>query len=425
MLSNKRLSANGSIRILQSLVVCVACGAVLFLFTACSGCGPTDRGGVEGSDLVLDYKSVTYARGFCFAQDGEGRRNLLILSSSAEPTDGSDALKGDDAAAVTSLRKGGPFERASLRYVMGDSLYVSDTLVVFPGSVRRIVAMSTTHLPMLDVVGVSDRLVGVSGSQYVSDTCVRGRVERGEVIDVGMDAQLNYEVLLSLKPDIVLAYAVPGTANPVLDRIRGAGIPVLMVGEFLESHPLARAEWVKAIGFVAGTDSTAFTFFEGVASRYEGIRARVDWSGTSPSVLFNVPWKESWWVPGSTGFLCRLLEDAGGHCPSAEGIAGSASATVNYERMLEYGMTADFWFHPGVMGSVEEVKALDGAFGQFPSVMEGRVYNNTARMGVGGGNDFFERGVVEPDVILRDMATILGTLPGSSPDSLVYYIHLQ
>ena len=35
-----------------------------------------------------------------------------------------------------------------------------------------------------------------------------------------------------------------------------------------------------------------------------------------------------------------------------------------------------------------------------------RIYNNTLRMNPGGGNDFYERGAVRPDLVLNDLKNI-------------------
>ena len=57
-------------------------------------------------------------------------------------------------------------------------------------------------------------------------------------------------------------------------------------------------------------------------------------------------------------------------------------------------------------------------------VKAGRVYNNNARMNPHGGNDFWEQGVVEPDVALSDLIRILH--PDLLPDhQLVYHRLLE
>jgi iron complex transport system substrate-binding protein len=53
------------------------------------------------------------------------------------------------------------------------------------------------------------------------------------------------------------------------------------------------------------------------------------------------------------------------------------------------------------------------------SVVErGEVYNNNRRRSEGGGSDFWESAIVQPDVVLQDLVTIL-----QGGDKELYYHH--
>ena len=45
-------------------------------------------------------------------------------------------------------------------------------------------------------------------------------------------------------------------------------------------------------------------------------------------------------------------------------------------------------------------------FAKMPCVQRGKVYNCDKRRVTGGGNDYWESGVVQPDVVLRDLIKI-------------------
>ncbi len=57
---------------------------------------------------------------------------------------------------------------------------------VMRGDARRIVAMSSTHVAMLDALGALDRVVGVSGRRFISNK--RLEAMGGSVVDVGAEA---------------------------------------------------------------------------------------------------------------------------------------------------------------------------------------------------------------------------------------------
>ena len=66
------------------------------------------------------------------------------------------------------------------------------------GDAERIVCMSSTHIAMLDAIGETGRVVGVSGIDYISNPDIQAR--RDSVGDVGYEGNINYELLLSLDP---------------------------------------------------------------------------------------------------------------------------------------------------------------------------------------------------------------------------------
>ncbi len=76
------------------------------------------------------------------------------------------------------------------------------------GDAKRIVAMSSTHIAMLDAIGEVGRVAGVSGIDYISNPDIQAR--RDSIGDVGYEGNINYELLLSLDPDLVLLYGVNG-----------------------------------------------------------------------------------------------------------------------------------------------------------------------------------------------------------------------
>lgn len=76
---------------------------------------------------------------------------------------------------------------------------------VLEGDAQRIVAMSSTHIAMLDAIGETARVVGVSGLDYISNPDIQAR--RDSIGDVGYEGNINYELLLSLDPDLVLLSA--------------------------------------------------------------------------------------------------------------------------------------------------------------------------------------------------------------------------
>ena len=85
--------------------------------------------------------------------------------------------------------------------------------VIIPAGAKRIVCMSSTYIAMLDAINQVDRVVGVSGMNYVSNPYVLAHKET--IKDMG--AEINYELLVGLAPDLVLLYGIGDAQSTVAD----------------------------------------------------------------------------------------------------------------------------------------------------------------------------------------------------------------
>ena len=68
---------------------------------------------------------------------------------------------------------------------------------------------------------------------------------------------------------------------------------------------------------------------------------------------------------------------------------------------------ADFWINCGSVNTISELLQTDSRFSAFNQVQKKTIFNNNLKMSPGGGNDYWEQGVVRPDLILSDLVKIL------------------
>ncbi|MBO4340899.1 MAG: ABC transporter substrate-binding protein [Bacteroidales bacterium] len=113
------------------------------------------------------------------------------------------------------------------------------------GPLESVVCMSSSYVGYLDAIGAADAVKGVSGLKFIGTPGV-------DAVEVGYDAALDYEAILRLKPDLFITYTVSSAKPPYLAKLCELGIPVVILSEHLESHPLARAEYVKLFGALTG-----------------------------------------------------------------------------------------------------------------------------------------------------------------------------
>ena len=283
---------------------------------------------------------------------------------------------------------------------------VADTMW-FSSPMDRLICMSSSHVAALSAIGADSVVVAVSGLRYISDP----DIVRNGVADIGYDAALDYEAILTLEPDLLVTYAVTGAEPAYVEKLRSLGVRTLVLHDHLEQHPLARAEYVRLFGALTGLMEVADSVYAGVRDRYLELAATVD-RAHSAKVLINVPYGDAWYIPGQDGYMSQLVRDAGGEViGAAEGT--SASSVISLEQAYEYSLEADLWLNPGSCRTREELGAAHHMFPRFgPLANDLPIYNNIRCVNEGGGNDFWEQGAVRPDLVLEDMISIMNHAKG-------------
>ena len=271
--------------------------------------------------------------------------------------------------------------------------------------VKRVICLSTTHIGFLDALGEVASIVGLSGTNYLTNPEVKKGVTENHIREVGYEQGLNYEMILQLKPDVVFAYGVGAEINTQINKLHDLGIPVVLVGEYLEQSPLAKAEWLKFFGAFFEKEVVADSSFEKIRSNYQAIKSIASKVQERPTVLTGLPFKDTWWIAGGQSNLAVLIEDAGGKFLWRENSSKEAFP-VSLEEVFMRAANADFWINCGSVNNKSELLAFDSRYSDLPAVKNQRIYNNNLRAVPGGGNDYWESGVVHPELVLADLVKI-------------------
>jgi iron complex transport system substrate-binding protein len=280
---------------------------------------------------------------------------------------------------------------------------------------------------MLEAVGCSDRIVGLSGCKYIYSPTISQAIECGQIRDVGYDANFDLERIVMLEPDVILLYGVAGKAEKITNKLKDIGIPYIYIGDYLESSPLGRAEWVVALATLCGVEEEGKAFFAEVEKRYNDLCSQVDSIEKRPRVMFNLPYRDTWFMPSHNSYMVRLIEDAGGEYvlrrKTGDERRENSSIPISLEEALEYAMQSDFWLNLGYLYSKADLGSVAPHFTNVDAVRLGHLYNNTKRTNGYGGSDFWESGAVRPDLILEDLVKILHH--EAQTDELYYYRKLE
>lgn len=331
--------------------------------------------------------------------------------------------KIDDSSNVAIISKNpwqGAKDVTTRFYIIKDGLkhpHISDKII---NSAERIVCMSSTHVAMLDALEATDKIVAVSGKQYISNPKVR---DNPAVSEIGYEGNIDYEVLMASQPDLILLFAVNG-ASTMEPKLKELGIPYLYVGDYLEEDPLGKAEWIVALAEIIGEREKGMDIFRNISANYERLRHQIkeEVDLSRPKIMVNAPFMDSWFIPSKDSYVARMIEDAGGDYIYKKN-SGNSSVPIDMEEALKLVSEADFWINIGTVKTAEELKANFPKFKDTRCVINGKIFNNNYLSSPGGGNDSYESGVVNPDVMLRDVVKIFH--PHLVEEDFVYYHQLK
>jgi len=294
---------------------------------------------------------------------------------------------------------------------------------VIPIPVKTIIGMSSMHIALADFVGVADRITGLGSLQYVTSPNVRRNIKAGKIAQVGLDGNMNNEMILTMHPDVLMDMGNPDASFGRYKTLTDAGVPVLLNVEWLETSPLGRAEWVKLMGALVNKEELVNKKFDSLALAYERLAQRAKQAAVKPSVIIGLPFKGTWFVPAGESYMAQFLRDAGATYRWSDS-KGVGSLSLNFEAVAPEALTADYWLNVGYVDTKADIVAKDQRYASFKPFKTGQVYNYNKLVNDIGSNDYWESGAVNPQVILADLVRILH--PELLPDhSLTYYKQLN
>ena len=93
------------------------------------------------------------------------------------------------------------------------------------------------------------------------------------------------------------------------------------------------------------------------------------------------------------------------------------------EEAAQLTTKADIWLNVEGVSSLQDLRNQYPKFANMPCVLRGEIYSSDKRRVLGGGNDYWESGVVQPDVVLRDLIKIFH--PELISEEFVYYRKIE
>lgn len=187
----------------------------------------------------------------------------------------------------------------------GDKLKLADTA-------QRIISLSPNTTEILFHIGAGEKIVGADEySNYPK--------QANDILRVNNHAAVNYELILSLKPDVVIAWQ-SGNGEKIISRIRELGIPVFVV----ETGNLQDIPYLyRRLGQLSGYEKQSNIQAEKFSSRLNQLRKT--FSSREEIRLFYQIWNEPLMTLNGDHMVTDIIELCGG-----VNIFSDAAALVPY-----------------------------------------------------------------------------------------------
>ncbi|MGB1384338.1 MAG: ABC transporter substrate-binding protein [Flavobacteriales bacterium] len=347
-------------------------GAALCCVGMLLGCG---RSKPECHGDHVQFVAPAYAEGFVWWSGGEGEETTLCIR---QPRTG--------AWLATVSRSERPPRELTEHLATGvPHVQLQEE--------SRGVTTSTTHVHLLDAAGALGTWRGCTSLAYLRDERVLELADAQGVADVKGDGGLNAEAMAVAAPTWVLV----SPAYELDDR----GWPLIPVTEYLEPHPLGRAEWMVALSWLAGDSVRGVHAFDAVKQTYEALV--VDVPSVRKRVFTGSVADGVWHAPGKDSFVAKWIEDAGGTYALGQ-TDSEANVELGMESLLQTASGTDAWVvvtHSPSGFDAEKLKAMDPRHEDLLGVAKEVWVCNTAEV------DYFGSMVAHPEQVLQDLRDMM------------------
>lgn len=279
--------------------------------------------------------------------------------------------------------------------------------------IQNSVLDSEVYAGVLEELDSQNAIKGMFDAGFVTSPELKGRIERGEISNLGSPALPDTEKITALQPDAIFISYFEGMQTQSLEK---GGAPIIKMYDLQESEPLARAEWIKFIGRLAGKGEEADRIFRKVAEDYDAVKvANAERPESNrQKVLTEIMYEGMWNVAGGNSYQAALIKDAGGRY-FKENDDSKTTLMLIPEQVLKEGHDADVWLIR-YYGNGEELKNIllsDPVYSEIKAFKDKNIYfSDTSVSGL------FREFPFHPERILNDYSIILSR---GTDDSLKYF----
>ena len=221
---------------------------------------------------------------------------------------------------------------------LSSQTFADGTVIRTP--IERAAVFTTVHCALLTELGLGSKIVGVADAKYIKVPYIQQQIEAGCIVDCGNGLNPVVEIIMDVKPEVIMLSPFENSGG--YGKTEEIGIPLIECAEYMETSPLARAEWMRFYGLLFGVGDKADHLFQQVDSSYTALKQQAEKAGEGRSVIVDKVTGSVWYMPGGRSTIGQMLQDAGANYPWATD-EQSGSLALPFEAVLEKGGEADVW----------------------------------------------------------------------------------
>ena len=316
-----------------------------------------------------------------------------------------------------------------------DSPSVSHSVSLSEIHPERIALLSTTHSYFINALDGMKNVCGVTYADRIQLANLQEQIQNGRTQNLTKNGDINQEDLLMLNPTVL--FSVP--FEPTDYRSKLPGCVVIPTSEYLEEHPLGKAEWLCVFGYVLRKDVLARELFLEIEKEYldsakdstkdstkdsskdsskdvsqepsvnscatsckASCATSCEASRPRPKVFFATNNGSDWTVANNQSYWAILLKDAGAEYVGATDEKGNLN--FDKERMLFALNEADAYgelvYFPNT--SNVSLSKLHPEFIQTVPFQHKNIFICNA-----ADNGFFDKALLEPHLLLQELKQVL------------------
>ena len=267
---------------------------------------------------------------------------------------------------------------------------------------QRAVVFTTVHSALLVTLGCQERIAGVADLKYIKIPYVQQQVKAGRIVDCGDGLSPVVEKIIDVKPDAILLSPFENSGG--YGKLEEIDIPLVECAEYMETSPLARAEWMKFYGMLFGVEQKTDSLFAVVDSSYHALKAQAAQAGQGRLALVDKMVGSVWYVPGGRSTIGQMIQDACGRYPWSDD-THSGSLSLPFESVLERGEDADVWcyrYSSDHETNSRELLSEHHGYDQLKAYRQREVYACNVEQTL-----FYEETPFRPDYLLGDLIQML------------------